>query len=64
MTVRIASRMSKLFRNPLLEFLGDEVLEPFSLIVQFIHGIAEHLEKKRLDQTMMAHDLERPAATG
>ena len=62
-SVRIQFRMPKLPGNSLLELLGDEMLQPLGLLVQFIDRVIEHAEKERLDQPVMANDLERPLSS-
>lgn len=64
MPMRVGSRMPQLRRDPLLERLRDEVLQPLSFIVQLTNGVIEDLKEKRFDQPMVPHNLQGASSPG
>ena len=55
----IPGRIAELRRDQLLEFLGEHVLEDLGLRVHAIPWHSEALDQIQLEQTVMAHDLQR-----
>jgi hypothetical protein len=58
--MRIQFRVPKFSGDPLFELLGDEMLQTFGFLVQFVDRVIEHTEKEGLDQPVMANDLKSP----
>jgi len=54
MPVGIEFRMSKLRGDAFLKPLGDEMFEPLSLFMNFVHRVIQDFVEKGLDQPMMA----------
>ena len=44
--MRIALRVTELFGDALLKFFRDEMFQAFSIIVELVDGIAEHVVEK------------------
>lgn len=61
-SVRVEFRVSQFLSNALFELFGNEVLQPFSLWVYFVPGIAKDLAKEELHQTVPADDTKRPSS--
>ncbi len=59
MPVWVELRVPEFISDPLLKTLRDEVLQALGFIVNFVDGVIQHLEKKGLDQAVMANDLQR-----
>ena len=64
MSVRIELRVVQFRRDALLESFGDEVLQPFRLVMDFIPGISKDLMQERLDQPVMPNDLKSALGSG
>ena len=59
MSMRIDGRIPEFNGDALLEPFGDEMLQPFRLLMDFFQRVIQHLEQKCLDQSMMTQDFER-----
>jgi len=57
--MRVEFRPSELCVNALLEALGNKVLQPFGLVMNFFDRVIENLEEKGLQQPMVTDDLKR-----
>jgi hypothetical protein len=60
--MRIALRIAEFLRDAFFELLRDEVLQTLGIIVQFVNWVAQHLEEKRLYETMMPDDFQSPSS--
>ena len=59
MTMRIGIWISKLGRNSILKTFGDKMLQPFSLLMNFVPWIIEDVVKKTFKESVMANDFQR-----
>src|ERR1035441_8554247 len=53
-------RISEFLSDAIFQFFGNEMLQPFSLLVYLIPGITKDLAKEKLHQTVPANDTKRP----
>src|ERR1700686_1109460 len=60
--VRIELRAAEQLEDPLLHPLGDDVLEPFGLVVDLVPAIAEDLDEEHLQEAVVADELQRHLA--
>ena len=59
--MRVVPRVAERLRDPLLELLGDVVLEHLGLVVDAVPWHAQHVGQIRLEQAVVADHLERNA---
>jgi len=60
MPMRINRRISEFGGDPCLKTLGDEVFQALGLLMHFFERVVEHLIKKCLDQSVVAHHFQSP----
>ena len=58
----IGLRISQEGSDALLKFFTDEMLQPLCFIVQLLNRVVQDLEEERLNQAVMANDLQGSVA--
>ena len=63
--MRVELGPSQLCIDALLETLGDEMLQPFCLVMDLLDRVVQDFVQKRLKQPVMTQDLQRaPSSSG
>lgn len=57
--VRVDFRIAKDCRYPVLKTLGNEMLQPLCLFVDFVPGVLQNIMEKQFEQPMMPHQFPR-----
>lgn len=60
MSMRIELWPSKFQINPFFQPFRDKMLQPLGFVVYLLNGIVQHLVQKRLEQPVVAHNLQCP----
>ena len=62
--MRIGARISELGGNPVLQTLGNEMLQPFRFFVHLVPGVVQELVQEAFQEPVMAQHFESAPPSG